>query len=98
MGKWISFGLEADAQPLAQIISRAWREKQREGHRKRGSVRRGKIVERDGMICGICREDIAAFSDLHIDHIIPISKGGTSDPANLQPSHASCNLRKGSRG
>jgi len=32
---------------------------------------------------------------LHVDHIIPLSKGGTSDPTNLQTLCELCNLGKG---
>lgn len=31
----------------------------------------------------------------HIDHFIPLAKGGTNDPGNLRLACASCNLRKG---
>ena len=33
----------------------------------------------------------------HIDHVIPLSKGGTAWPANLVPACASCNHRKSNR-
>lgn len=32
-----------------------------------------------------------------IDHIIPISRGGTTDEDNLQPAHFKCNRLKGER-
>ncbi|MEL7043064.1 MAG: HNH endonuclease [Pseudomonadota bacterium] len=32
-----------------------------------------------------------------IDHILPVSKGGTDDPGNLQLAHAQCNKVKGNR-
>jgi hypothetical protein len=31
---------------------------------------------------------------LHIDHVIPISKGGPDTLENVRPAHALCNLRK----
>jgi len=33
---------------------------------------------------------------MHVDHIIPISKGGKHDVCNLQLLEASLNLKKGS--
>ena len=32
---------------------------------------------------------------LHLDHLIPISAGGTNTIENIRPAHALCNLRKG---
>jgi 5-methylcytosine-specific restriction endonuclease McrA len=32
-----------------------------------------------------------------VDHITPISAGGTDDPANLSAAHKRCNLAKGAR-
>jgi 5-methylcytosine-specific restriction endonuclease McrA len=33
---------------------------------------------------------------LHIDHLVPVSKGGADSLANVRPSHGRCNLSKGS--
>jgi len=33
---------------------------------------------------------------LHIDHLIPISKGGSDSLENVRPAHALCNLKKSS--
>jgi hypothetical protein len=41
--------------------------------------------------CAICKSD----SNITIDHVIPLSKGGTNFPDNLQPLCRSCNSRKG---
>lgn len=31
----------------------------------------------------------------HLDHVQPIARGGTDQPANLQPLCSACNLAKG---
>ena len=48
-------------------------------------------------ICGICRERIEPWEDMHVDHIVPKARGGSSERSNLQAAHATCNLRKGAR-
>ena len=34
---------------------------------------------------------------LHLDHVVPLSKGGSDLIANVKPSHAQCNLKKNNR-
>jgi hypothetical protein len=34
---------------------------------------------------------------MHLDHVVPVSRGGTSDATNLVACCASCNARKGAR-
>lgn len=36
-------------------------------------------------------------NSFHADHVLPVTRGGADDIANLVPSCADCNLRKGSR-
>jgi 5-methylcytosine-specific restriction endonuclease McrA len=55
--------------------------------------------DRDHGICGICLERVS-WEDSVADHIKPKGHGGAfhdDRESNLQPSHAICNLRKGSR-
>lgn len=54
------------------------------------------VFERDQGVCGICGES-ADPESWHLDHIIPLSKGGHHTYENVQVSHPSCNLRKGAR-
>lgn len=43
--------------------------------------------------CAICGEPIA-FEEMTIDHIVPASKGGGKDFANMQATCNSCNCMK----
>ena len=56
-----------------------------------------KIKKRDNYTCQICGKYMPDEVGLHIDHIIPINKGGRSVESNLQVLCDKCNLRKGKR-
>lgn len=51
------------------------------------------IADRTCYICGLSLQ----IADLHIDHVYPVSKGGTNDIRNLMPAHARCNMKKSDR-
>ena len=53
-------------------------------------VSRQEIIDRDGLICYLCQQPIG-LDDLHIDHVVPISRGGTGLADNLAPTHSWCN-------
>lgn len=52
---------------------------------------RWQIFQHDGYACVECGSN----QDLTIDHRLPISRGGSNDPSNLQTLCRSCNSRKG---
>jgi hypothetical protein len=60
---------------------------------------RFKIFSRDNFRCRICGRSPASDPKvkLHVDHIIPRSKGGETNPANLQTLCDKCNLGKGAK-
>ena len=58
---------------------------------------RNKIKERDNYTCQICGKYMPDEVGLHIDHIVPISKGGKTVEQNLQVLCDKCNLRKSNR-
>lgn len=43
--------------------------------------------------CAYCRCELA-INEAHIDHVIPVSKGGANWPSNLVPACESCNKSK----
>lgn len=51
------------------------------------------ILNKNNNKCVIC----GSFEHLSIDHIIPITKGGTNYASNLQPLCRGCNSRKGNK-
>lgn len=54
------------------------------------------VFERDGFTCQYCGMQPPAVV-LHVDHINPVSAGGTNAPENLVTSCQSCNGGKGKR-
>ena len=55
-----------------------------------------RLLSQQSFLCGICDTDMSSFntSDIHIDHISPLSRGGSNDTSNLQVTCRACNLRK----
>lgn len=56
-------------------------------------INKRKILEKDKYRCRTCN----SYKDLHIDHIIPILKGGTNDESNLQTLCRTHNLKKSNK-
>lgn len=62
--------------------------------------RRVGIADRDNWVCGICHGPIAwglGYPNpecLSLDHVLPVSRGGSSEPENLQAAHWICNVRR----
>ena len=64
------------------------------------------IINIYGTKCYLCKKEIdlsatrrTGFGNwqdgLQLDHVIPISKGGSDTIKNVRPAHGLCNLRKG---
>jgi 5-methylcytosine-specific restriction endonuclease McrA len=84
-----------------------------EDHRKRRGrevtafrtqVVRRRIYERDGWNCQLCRKPVRRDAVVPhplaptLDHIVPLARGGTHEPRNVQLAHFRCNTAKGARG
>lgn len=73
--------------------------------KKRRQIERGKVtpsirydvMRRDNFRCRLCGRSAANGIELEVDHIIPISRGGTSDKDNLQTLCRDCNRGKGAK-
>jgi 5-methylcytosine-specific restriction endonuclease McrA len=63
------------------------------------------VLETYGKTCHLCNKEIDLKAPrqvgkkgweqgLHIDHIIPLSKGGDDTLQNVKPSHGQCNIVK----
>lgn len=66
------------------------------------------ILDLYGFNCHICLNPIDLLAPrqpglngwengLHIDHVVPLSKGGPDTIENVRPSHGSCNVKKHSK-
>lgn len=49
-----------------------------------------------GRICWLCKRPIGP-GEFSTDHVVPDSKHGGHDLANLRPAHARCNSARGNR-
>ena len=84
-----------------KAASRAWARNNRAQRNRLQNMRRaGGVISRDQWLelvsvgkCAFC----GSSSNLQVDHIIPIARGGTSVPENLQVLCAQCNQSKGAR-
>lgn len=56
--------------------------------------KRAKIWEQN-RICFVCLKTIETYQDCTLEHIIPLSLGGTDEDSNLSISHKRCNQLKG---
>lgn len=68
-------------------------------HRQVPKSLRYDILKRDGFRCQGCGKSPASQPGvvLHVDHIIPLSKGGTNDPDNLVTLCGDCNIGKAAK-
>jgi len=95
-----------------RIVEQPWNDRRRNNHYRRRALMRGAgseqvrlddVVDRDGWRCGICGDGVdagIAWPDPlspSLDHIVPLSRGGSHTLANCQIAHLRCNISKGAR-
>lgn len=55
------------------------------------------VLKRDKYKCKICGTSAQDGAKLHVDHIIPVSKGGKTTISNLQTLCDRCNIGKSNK-
>lgn len=82
------------------IKSRYYSKKRRAIYAKGEDINHLEIFEAHDWICCICKTKINRHLRLPnlmaatLEHIIPLSKGGTHTRDNIAPAHARCNFKK----
>ena len=79
----------------AELICKTHRSKGR--RRRKTNIPRGlrhEVFKRDNYTCVECGARRDDGATLHVDHKIPVSKGGTDELSNLQTLCSDCNLNK----
>lgn len=56
---------------------------------------RYRVMERDSFRCVLCGATASTENPLEVDHVLPVSRGGTNEPANLRTLCLECNRGKG---
>ena len=94
-----SFGI--DKQFSGSKLAKQYRSELKSKHQKTRSYLkpslRFKILHRDQYRCQTCGTTAEDGAKLHVDHILPVSKGGTNDESNLRALCSECNIGRGNR-
>lgn len=103
--KWREANPEADAAyhqaNREKSMERTLRRRRRISEASMGPVDLAALWDDCEGVCALCGElidfDLAHPDRLSksVDHIVPLSKGGTHEQSNLQWTHLVCNIRKG---
>lgn len=66
------------------------------GKRTRQRWDRMRLWTQFGGRCYLCGADVPADA-FHVEHVVPLARGGDDVWSNLNIAHPTCNLRKGAR-
>lgn len=92
---------DADAENAREVKNRgdSWRARRRAiiaGANRVQLVSRQFIIDRDDSTCYLCGK-ICEPGEIHLDHVVPLARGGDHTADNLRVACAPCNLSKGAR-
>ena len=100
IGESVSNAYHPECRKEAQSARYRIKTVKRQSKTKRWRISHQEIVRQYGDKCHICNKPIdldlprTHTQGLTVDHLVPLSKGGTDDMSNLRPAHWSCNMRK----
>lgn len=105
---WVALELQAPTKYCAQCKRRIELDRAtRKTHARRAAgftcMTVHEIAERDGTRCHICHHKVnMGLSGMNkwgptVEHITPVSMGGTNDPTNTVLAHRHCNVSRGNR-
>lgn len=103
--KWFSSAFTGNNSPHWQggVNPNYYSAKRRAKMREGDAISHLEVFELANWICGICKEPIdkaLRFPDkmaATLEHVIPLSKGGTHTWDNVDAAHAICNFRKSNK-
>ncbi len=81
---------------VAKAAVHARRARMKDGGKGPQAADLRKLRWRQNGICPYCFINLGTH-DIHLDHWIPLAKGGNNDFDNLRLLHGTCNLKKGAR-
>lgn len=90
-GGWVQERIAGALSDAYGPLAEPHREPAPNRRRKISGTVRNRVMERDAYRCVVCQ----SWEGLTIDHINPVSRGGTNDIGNLQTMCRSCNSSKG---
>ncbi|MCR9206047.1 MAG: HNH endonuclease, partial [Halobacteriovoraceae bacterium] len=83
-----------------EILRKVFQQKRRFHQSQKGRIkkrgRRWKWFKKDNT-CGLCGTKIEHYYQSSLDHIVPVSRGGSNSITNLRLTHIRCNRIKGDR-
>lgn len=95
-GVFILIKVQVEIEELRALYNQSQINSQHERNKMTPKLRKY-IKERDNYTCQCCGRHMPDGCGLHIDHIVPISKGGKTEPDNLQVLCSICNLKKSNK-
>lgn len=83
------------ANPDKRAYYQAKRRARKQGQSITGKpIKRADIIKRDNATCYICRNGPLKNSEIHLDHVIPLARGGSHTSDNIRVACVTCNCKK----